>query len=465
MNGINQTHRVAILGLLSFAMLIVSLDQYIVVVALPELGRDLGYSPQTLQTVISAYAIASSGLVLFGGRAADLLGRRRMLAVGLALYGVASLAGGLATGITLQLVARAVQGLGGALVLPSTLALINTLFAEGRERNRALGVWGGSGAAGLVIGVLLGGVLTRAFGWEAVFFVNVPLTVLGLLVTFSVIEADRAPETKRKFDIPGTLAATGAVTLLVFALVRGPEVGWSSLKIVGAMVAGVFLSGAFIVIERRSLDPLVPAVLMANASLRTAAGIAFMFMATFGSLLYFLSLYFQDVRGYNALETGVAFLLPTTVVVAGSTLAGRLVTYFGLRLTLLMALTMGAAGAITLAFAISPDSTYTALIPGLTAVSAADGIVFTAMFIAAASGVRDDAQGIASGIVSTAAGVGVSVGLAILVVVANDHAVSVVIQDLQAAEAAGIRKAVFSIGGGIIATSLLPIVGLPRKAS
>ena len=171
----------AILALLSFAMLIVSLDQYIVVVALPDIARDLGYSPQTLQAVISAYAVASSGFLLFGGRAADLLGRRRMLVTGLALYAVASLAGGLATGSEVQLAARAVQGLGGALVFPGTLALINTTFAEGRDRNRALGVWGGSGAAGLVVGVLLGGVLTRFLGWEAVFFVNVPLAGAALI--------------------------------------------------------------------------------------------------------------------------------------------------------------------------------------------------------------------------------------------------------------------------------------------
>jgi MFS family permease len=161
----------ATLALLSFAMLIVSLDQYIVVVALPDIGRELGYSAQTLQAVVSAYAVASSGFLLFGGRAADLLGRRRMLVTGSALYAVASLAGGLATGPEVQLTARAVQGLGGALVFPSTLALISTGFAEGRARNRALGVWGGSGAVGLVVGVLLGGVLTRSFGWEAVFFV------------------------------------------------------------------------------------------------------------------------------------------------------------------------------------------------------------------------------------------------------------------------------------------------------
>ena len=165
----------ATLALLSCAMLIVSLDQYIVVVALPDIGRDLDYSSQTLQSVISAYAVASSGFLLFGGRASDLLGRRRMLATGLGLYAVPSLAGGLATGAEVQLTARAAQGLGGALVFPSTLAVINTTFAEGHDRNRALGIWGGAGAAGLVVGVLLGGVLTRAFGWQAVFFVNVPL--------------------------------------------------------------------------------------------------------------------------------------------------------------------------------------------------------------------------------------------------------------------------------------------------
>src|SRR5262247_892307 len=206
---------VATLALLSFAMLIVSLDQYIVVVALPEIGRDLGYSSQTLQSVISAYAVASSGFLLFGGRATDLLGRRRMLVTGLALYAVASLVGGLAKGPEVQLTARAVQGLGGALVFPSTLALINTTFAEGRDRNRALSVWGGAGAAGLVVGVLLGGVLTRAFGWEAVFIVNVPLAGAALTLAFPLIEADCAHDADRTFDLPGALTATAAVTLLV----------------------------------------------------------------------------------------------------------------------------------------------------------------------------------------------------------------------------------------------------------
>src|SRR3954471_14213097 len=328
----------AALALLSFAMLIVSLDQYIVVVALPDIGRELGYSPQTLQSVISAYAVASSGFLLFGGRAADLLGRRRVLMTGLALYAVASLAGGLATGPAWQLTARAIQGLAGALVFPSTLAIINTTFAEGRDRNRALGIWGGSGAAGLVIGVLLGGALTRLFGWEAVFLVNVPLAGTALVLAVPLLDPGPPRDTKRSFDLPGALTATGAVTLLVFTLVQGPALGWTSPWIVLTAVTGLLLLAAFIGIERRSPDPLVPPNLMGNRVLRLALMIAFLFMATFGSLLYFLSIYFQDVRGYDPLETGFAFLLPTAVVVAGSTVAGQAVTRFGLRRTLMFAL-------------------------------------------------------------------------------------------------------------------------------
>ncbi|MBV9383066.1 MAG: MFS transporter, partial [Streptosporangiaceae bacterium] len=232
-----RDRRAARLALLSFAMLIVSLDQYIVVVALPEIRTGLGYSAQTLQAVISAYAIASSGFVLFGGRAADLLGPRRVLVTGLALYAVASAAGGLATVPLVQLGSRALQGLGGALVFPSTSAIINTTFAEGRDRNRALSVWGGAGAAGLVVGVLLGGVLTQAFGWQAVFFVNVPLAGAAIVLAFALIDADRARGAGRRFDLPGALSVTVAVTLLVSALVRGPDAGWGSPGIVAALAA------------------------------------------------------------------------------------------------------------------------------------------------------------------------------------------------------------------------------------
>jgi EmrB/QacA subfamily drug resistance transporter len=442
------------LALLSFAMLIVSLDQYIVVVALPEIGRDLGYTSQTLQSVISAYAVASSGFLLLGGRAADLLGRRRMLATGLALYALASLAGGFATSPEVLLVARVVQGLGGALVFPSTLALINTIFPEGRDRNHALGTWGGAGAAGLVVGVLLGGILTRAFGWEAVFFVNVPLAGSALILTYLVIEADQARDENRMFDLPGALTATGAVTLLVFSLVQGPEFGWGSPTILAAAAAGLVLPGVFAAIERRSRDPLMPPRLLGNRSLTMALLLAFMFMATFGSLLYFLSIYFQNVLGYDALKTGLGFLLPTTMVVAASTFAGRVVTRFGMRRTLIAALIFGAVGAAAIGLAVSPDGAYAALIPGLIAVSIGDGVVFTSMFIAAATGVRDREQGVASGIVSTGSGIGAAVGLAILVLVANSGTMGLIGEELRVATAAGIKTAALVIAGGIVLTLL-----------
>jgi len=356
-----------------------------VVVALPDIARDLGYSDQTLQTVISAYAVASAGFLLFGGRAADLLGRRRILATGLTLYAGAAFAGGLATGPGMLLAARGLQGLGGALVFPTTLALINITFSEGQVRNRALGIWGGAGAAGLVIGVLLGGLLTQIFGWEAVFFVNVALAGPALLLAFVLIPPDGAREKGRRFDLPGALSVTGGVTLVVFALVQGPALGWFSPGIVVSAVAGLLLIGAFAVIERRSSDPLMPPRLLSNPNLVTGVVIAFMFMATFGSVLYFLSIYFQQVIGYDALQTGAGFLIPTVGVVAGSTMAGHLVTRFGLRSTLVAALAFGALGAALLGVEISPDGSYVELIPGLVALSMGDGVVFTAMFIAAAT--------------------------------------------------------------------------------
>ena len=445
------------LALLGFAMLIVSLDQYIVVVALPEIGRDLGYSGQTLQSVISAYAVASAGFLLLGGRAADLLGRRRVLVAGLALYAGASLAGGLASGSVFLLAARAVQGLGGALVFPATLSLVNTTFAEGRERNRAVAVWGGAGAAGLVIGVLLGGLLTQALGWEAVFFVNVPLAAVTALLAFPLIPPDRRPEIRRSFDLPGALTATVGVTLLVFSLVEGPSLGWGSPTLVATVTASVVLLAVLVVIERLSRDPLVPPRLLANRNLGTSVAIAFLFWATFGSLLYFLTLYLQEVKGYDALATGVGFLVPTSVVVASSALAGQLATRFGIRRSLVAALGVGALGAAALGLAMSPDASYAALIPGLIAVSVGDGIVFTTVFIAAGTGVSDAEQGVASGIASMSASIGAAVGLAVLVLVANADTDGLAGEALRTATADGLSAAVLVAAAGIALTALVAL--------
>jgi EmrB/QacA subfamily drug resistance transporter len=447
----------AILALLAFAMLIVSLDQYIVVVALPAIARALGYSQQTLQAVISAYAVASGGFLLLGGRASDLLGRRRVLASGLALYAAGSLAGGLAPGPEVLLVARGVQGLGGALVFPATLALINTTFAEGPERNRAVAIWGGTGAAGLVIGVLLGGVLTQALGWEAVFFVNVPLSVAALAALFVLVPADRERELGRRFDLPGALSVTLGLTLLVFALVRGPNLGWGSVDVVGCSVGALILLVSFAAIERGSSDPIVPPRLLANRNLAVAVAIAFLFWATFGSVLYFLTLYFQDVLGYNALQTGIGFVLPTAVVVAGSTFAGRIVTRCGLRPTLVAALTTGALGALALGLAMTPDGSYAVLIPGLILISIGDGVVFTTMFIAAGTGVDDREQGVASGIASTSTSIGAAVGLALLVLVATSGTSGQTGEALRIATAHGLSHAVLVIAGAVALTALVAL--------
>jgi MFS family permease len=443
-------------------MLIVSLDQYIVVVALPEIARGLDYSPRTLQSVVSAYAIASSGFLLFGGRASDLLGRRRILVMGLCLYLTASLGGGLAASAIQQLVARAVQGLGGALVLPSTLALINIRFQEGEERNRALGVWAGAGAAGLVIGVLLGGVLTSAFGWRSVFLVNVPLAGLAIASAFAIIDADDPADKSRLFDLPGAITATVAITLLVIALVEGPNLGWLSPWTISILIAGAALSLTFVYIERRNADPLLPLAMLGNPWLRLALVVASLFMATFGALLYFLSLFFQEVMRYDALQTGYAFLLPTAVVVASSALAGRVVTRFGLRATMTGALSMGAAGALALGITLTADASFFGLVPGLVLVSVGDGAMFTAVFIAAATGVPDRQQGVASGIVSTGQGIGAAVGLALLVLVANAATSGLVSDHLRFASAEGIARSAYAIAGGILLT-LLIVIACPRK--
>jgi MFS family permease len=353
----NNGHRTAILALLSFAMLFVSLDQYIVVVALPDIGRELGYSAQTLQAVVTAYAIASSGFLLFGGRASDLLGRRRVLVIGLLLYCIASLAGGLTNTVAQQLAARAFQGLGGALVFPSTLALINVLFPEGAERNHALGIWAGAGAAGLVIGVLLGGILTSTVGWRAVFLVNVPLAVLALVATFMLIKADSAIDRDRVFDIPGAITATLSVTLIALALVQGPSFGWLSFGTIGVLFVGLTLGTAFVLIENQTSDPLVPFSMLRNPWLSLSLIVATLFTATFGALLYFLSIFFQDVLHYNALETGMAFLVPTAIVVISSALAGRAATVLGLRATMILALCIGALGAVAIGMVITPHTT------------------------------------------------------------------------------------------------------------
>ncbi|MER7282812.1 MFS transporter [Dactylosporangium sp. NPDC000244] len=440
-----------LLALLGLAQLITSIDYNIVYVALPRIGADLGFSAQNLQWVVSAYAVAFGGFLLLGGRAADLLGRRRVFVAGLALYAIASLAGGLAGHAGLLVAARAVQGLGGALLFPATLALVATSFEEGRERNRAFSVWAAAGAGGMVLGSLLGGVLTEAFGWAAVFYVNVPLAAAAVAGAVLLLPAD-GPRAAGRFDVAGALTATAGVTLIVFTLVQGPVLGWASPPLLAAAAGGVVLLAAFLAIESRSGSPLMPLRLFANRNLSTGVVLTLLFMATFGTLLYFLTVHFQRVLGYSALQTGLAYVIPMAAGAAGSLAGGRLALRFGNRATLVTSLLVGSVATLALGLGIGAGGSYLALLPSMVVLNLAQGVIYTTMFAAATTGTALFDQGIASGIVSTGQQVGSAVGLAALVAVANAGA----------GGPAGLRNAVVIAAIGILLTVL---VGLNFRRS
>ncbi|MEV6831678.1 MFS transporter [Amycolatopsis sp. NPDC051102] len=442
----------AVLALLAFAQLIISLDYNIVYVALPDIGRELGFGAQSLQWVVSAYAVAFGGALLLGGRACDLFGPRRVFALGCALYAASSLAGGLAGGPGLLVAARAGQGLGGALLFPATLTLVSTSFAAGRERNRAFAVWGTTGGSGMILGSLLGGVLTQAFGWAAVFFVNVPLAAAAAVLAFPLLAADPAREPGRRFDLVGALTATLGTTLVVFALVEGPEVGWTSVW--APAVAGFASLGAFAAIERRGRDPLLPPRLLRDRNLGTGVVVTFLYMGTFGTLLYFLTGYFQGVHGYGALATGLAFGVPMLAIAAGSQAAGRLATRYGTRPTLVGSLVVGGAGAALLGLAMTAEASYLALVPALVVLGLGQGAGYTLMFGAAAAGIPAADQGVASGVASTAQQVGGSVGLAVFVAVANAGTHGLSGEALRSATVDGLRTAVLLAAAGIALTAV-----------
>ncbi|MFF4257168.1 MFS transporter [Streptomyces sp. NPDC001663] len=447
-----------LLALLAFAQFISAIDYNIVYVALPEIGREVGFDAHSLQWVVSGYAVAFGGFLLLGGRAADILGRRRVFSTALTFYGLSSLAGGLATDPGLLVAARAVQGLGGALLLPATLSLIATTFTEGAERNRALAIWGGAGAVGLALGSLLGGILTNYFGWEAVFYVNVPLALGAAAAAFAIAPKDAPREHGRSFDLAGSLTATVGFTALVFAVVQGPEAGWTSAETIAALLAGVLFIGVFLLIETRAAHPLMPLHLFRNRSLVAAMGITFVFMGTFGAQYYFFTVYLQTVRGYGALATGLAFLPSALVGMVGTKLSEKLLGKVGVRATIITGLLLGAVGMTALALAMSPGGGYPALLPGVVLLSLGQGIAWTAMFVAAGTGVEAHHQGIASAMASTTQQIGSAVGLAILVAIANSGLHTATGPDL----VPGLRTAGFSaaaltlLGVGIALTLRRP---------
>lgn len=454
--------RGATLALLAFAQLIIALDLNIVFVALPEIGAGLGFSGQTLQWVVSAYTVFTGGFLLFGGRAADLIGQRRVFIFALWLYALSSLVGGLAWSPEVIIAARAVQGIGAAFLFPATLSLINRLFAEGPERNRALAVWGGAGASGLTLGSLAGGLLTSAFGWPSIFYVNVLLAGVAIVAAFAIIPRDSKRHEHRSFDLPGALTVTTGATLLVFTLVQGPEYGWGSTAIIASALLAVIFLTTFAVIEARSTDPLMPLRLFHNRSLVAGMTITFLYMGTFGALPYFLTVLLQNVHGFTALQTGLAFLVPSVAIAAGTQVGERLATRFSTRATLVGGMVVGAIGTALMVSGANADSSYMSLVPGLVISGVGQGIVWTAMWIAAASGVSHDEQGVASGMASTMLNVGNAIGMAVLIAIANRHVGELTGDALKIAIADGIEVAIWLAAAGIV-VSLLAATVLPGQ--
>jgi EmrB/QacA subfamily drug resistance transporter len=459
------------LVLLAAAQFVVVLDASIVNVALPSIGRDLSFSQDDLSWVINAYTLTFGGFLLLGGRLADLLGRRRLFMIGLALFGVASFAGGIATSAGWLVAARAVQGLGAALLSPAALSLLTTIFAEGRERNTALGVWGAVAGSGGAVGVLLGGMLTEWAGWEWVLFVNVPIVLAAVLFSPRLLPESRN-EGARHFDIAGAVSITAGLSLLVYALVDANNAGWASTQTLGLAAIALALIAGFVLIELRTKAPLVP--FPGIFRLRTISGInitaLFVAMSLF-SMFFFVSLYMQQVLGYDALKAGLSYLPLAGGIIVSAGLASGLVTRFGFKPVLVAGLILTAAGLVWFA-QVSPNGTYLNDILGPSLLSAFGlGFAFVPMTIAAVAGVRPDEAGLASGLINTSQQVGGALGLAILAAIANGRTDDVMTaargdkSQLAAALTEGFQSALTVGAGFAIAGAILALVLISGRTS
>ena len=402
----------------------VVLDVSVVNVALPSIQGDLGFSDINLQWIVSAYTLTFAGFLLLGGRAADLLGRRRVFVAGLSLFGLASLAGGFANSQELLVAARAVQGLGGAIVAPVTLSILTTTFTEGSERNRALAAWGAMGAVGGAAGALVGGLLTEYLGWQWILFVNVPIAIGAALAAYRVIaEQVAAPAGARQYDVLGALTVTTGIVLVTFAIVRTDVNGWGSAVTLATMGAGFALLAIFVAIEARFAQrPLVPLGVFASRSLSASNLVVFFMGSSVFAMWFFVSRYLQQVLGYSAIEAGLAFLPMTFAIAVASTVAGRLSSRIGAGRVLAGGMSLITVGMLGFSL-VSADGSFLAdvLIPGIVTAFGI-GFSFVPVTIAATNGVEAGRAGLASGLVNTSRQFGGSVGLAVLATVASGAA-------------------------------------------
>src|SRR4051812_11307114 len=460
------------LVLLCAAQFVVVLDASIVNVALPSIGKALHFSEENLQWVVNAYVLVFGGFLLLGGRMADLLGRRRVFMGGLVLFGLASLVAGLASSDGMLIAARAVQGLGGAILSPAALSIVTTTFKEGAERNKALGIWGAVAGSGGAVGVLLGGVLTDSLGWEWIFFVNTPIAIGAALLAPRLIDESSADARIRTFDAAGAVTVTAGLSLLVYAMVDATNAGWGSTKTITLLAVSVALLVAFVVIELRSRAPLVPFRVFRLPNITGANVSGLLIGASLFSMFFFVSLYMQQVLGYSPLKSGFSYLPLALTIIVSAGVASQLVSRFGFKPILVGGMVLVAIG-LLLFSRVPVDGSFAAdVLPASLVAAAGLGFSFVPVTIAAVSGVRDDDAGLASGLINTSQQVGGALGLAILSTISISRTDDLMVaahgakSELPHALTEGFSSA-FTAGAGFailgVVLALLMIKGKPRE--
>jgi EmrB/QacA subfamily drug resistance transporter len=448
------------LALVCAAFFMTVLDVSIVNVALPTIREKLDFSAGNLQWVVTAYALTFGGFLLLGGRAADYLGRRRVFMAGLVLFTLASLACGLSSSEGMLIASRAVQGLGAAIISPATLSIITSLFQEGAERNKALGVWGAMGGSGAAVGVLAGGILTEYLGWEWIFFVNVPIGAAVLVLARRLVPESRIAVARRRYDPLGAITVTSGLVLLVYAISKAPFEGWGATKTIALLVGSAVLLAAFVVIERTVEDPIMPLQIFRTRTVAGANAVGFLLAAVVFSNFFILTLYVQRVLHWTALRTGVTFLATagTVVIVAG--LAQALVTRIGPKWVLAAGLAL-TAGAMLWYAQIPVDGHYASdLLPGYVMAGFGLAFSFIPVSIAALAGVEERESGLASGLINTSQQIGGAISVAVASTIAAEHTKSFQagLND-PAALTAGYRWAFWLLAGiaiaGVVATIAL----------
>jgi EmrB/QacA subfamily drug resistance transporter len=407
------------LALIVVAQFMVVLDVAIVNVALPSIRTDLGFSQESLQWVITAYAIFFGGVLLLGGRLSDLLGRRRLFIVGLAIFTIFSLLDGLAWSEGSLIAFRALQGLGAALLSPAALSILTTTFQEGRERNVALGIWGAASGSGGAAGVLLGGALTSALNWSWIFFINVPVGVAVMAASPFLLRESRADLGHRRFDFAGAASITAGLMLLVYALTRATQHGWATAATVGLLAASAALIAAFFLIELRSKAPLLPLGIFRNRTLTASNVSGLLLGGAIFAQFFLLTLYMQEVLHYSALKTGVAYIGLTLTIIVFSAVSQALVTRVGIRKILPVGLGLSTAALVLFAQLPVDGDYFSDLFPAFMISGLGLALAFVPMSIGALTGVKEAEAGIASGLINTTQQIGGAIGVAVATTVAT----------------------------------------------